>query len=106
MTLQDELNQKKKELNDYKMKNELLINDVNIKNNFNEKKNDNQNNIRQIEEELRDNKIEIALKYRENEDLKTQIKKISEEKINKERMIEELNEDNNSHLSKTNKTRC
>ena len=77
----ESLEEKINEINVLKIKNELLINNYN------------DGSIRKFEEELRDNKIEIALKYRENEDLKAEISKIKKEKLNKENIIEELNED-------------
>jgi len=77
----ESLEEKINEINVLKIKNELLINNYN------------DGSIRKFEEELRDNKIEIALKYRENEDLKAEINKIKKEKLNKENIIEELNED-------------
>ena len=90
------LEEKNKEisvLNEYNIINELLLNNMNIKENSNQNKGSYPNDIKKIEEEIRDNKIEIALKYRENEDLKAQLNQIKEEKVNKERIIEELNED-------------
>jgi len=89
----EEKNKEISELNEYNIKNQLLLNNINIKENSNQNKGSYQNDIKKIEEELRNNKIEIALKYRENEDLKAQLNQIKEEKVNKERIIEELNED-------------
>ena len=93
-SLENNLNIKINGIKELKLKNEdeVLLNDLN-----NNSKTINQNNIRQIEEELRDNKIQITLKNRENEDLKKQINIINDQKLNKEKEIEELNEDIESY---------
>ena len=88
--LRNEMEQKKEEINELKMKINLFSNneinnlDINI-NNYDEKK--------IIEANMRNLRIEIDLKCRENEELKNTINEIKAENINDKRRIEEMKED-------------
>ena len=88
MILNNNLNEKINELNEIKVKNDILITEENSINNINN------NDIKKnLETNIRDQKIEIDLKSRENNELQNQIDTIKKEIINKGRIIEELNED-------------
>ena len=71
----------KKNIDEFKIKNDLLL------------KNTNNNEKNNIEAAIKDLKMQIDLKIRENDKLNIKLKKINDEKINKENIIDELNEE-------------
>ena len=115
-----ELNKLKKENEDLNIKNNKIITDLKNKiSNMNSEKNDCNENLvkelniyknstQELEESLRDVKIEVVVKTRQIEELKSNLNSEKEEALNKGRQIEELNEDieslkeNNENIKKDN----
>ena len=84
-----------KNIDDFKIKYDLLLKSTNNTNNNNKIINfDIINNEKQnLEAAIKDLKIQMDLKIRENDKLNIKLKKINDEKINKENIIGELNEE-------------
>ena len=95
-----ELNQKNKEFNELKLKYDTLMKDIENKkytnnNNINDNLNGEiyENEKKNLESTIRQQKSEIDLNSKKVEELENRLNNIEIEKLNKERIIEELNED-------------